>query len=285
MNLSDWKNVALGALACAGGIFTAAAVVECTSCVPTHVRQRYKSDESYAKDNEALALVESSMMKINCTSSGGGGSSASSVVFRTFSNGDTYLLTANHVMGYDRQCFVNVSAQSYPLKMESRYDAADIAIVSTNIPNARVYAVPFLFDVKADLDIVSMGFSGSQMFYSFGHVIEVQHRKKAGALVEIYAIHAYIRPGNSGGPVTDDHGRIIGVNMSWESQYAWIGNVDAAKNLQPQLEMILAAPDRPSFPVLPVVSVPAISDVGSFCTADGGGAPDAGACHPQQLLR
>ncbi|MBI5398170.1 trypsin-like peptidase domain-containing protein [Candidatus Woesearchaeota archaeon] len=269
-NLFDLHDIVLGALAGVGVVFTAAVGVECTSCAPAHVRQKNPSDATAVQDDAALALVESSMMKISCTSASGFWTAGSSVVFRTFSNGDTYLLTANHVIDYDRTCYVTVGGQNHVLKMESRHAAADIAIVSTNIPNVRVYMVPFLFDVKEDLDVVTMGFRSDKTFYSFGHIVEIEHKKNQGTIVENYKIHTYVRPGNSGGPVTDDHGRIIGVNITWDPNYTRIGNATAAKNLKPQLEMILNAPDRPSFPVLPVIPASMMPATGSSCTVDAG---------------
>lgn len=264
MTLFTWRRIALGAVVGTSVAFTALIGLECSSCAPSRSQHRYPSEKRSQGSDEALELVESSMMQIRCNSADGI-TTGTGIVFRTFSNGDAYLLTANHVMGYEKKCSVTVSSRSHTLKMESRYDAADIAIASTNISPVKVYSIPFRFDVREDLDIVSMGFRGNEKYYSFGHVVGIDHPKNNGSLVEMYRIHAYVRPGNSGGPVTDDYGRIIGVNISWEKGYTRIGAASAAKNLQPQLEMILAAPDRPSFPVLPLPAMSVVPDAGLVC--------------------
>jgi S1-C subfamily serine protease len=271
------KGLALGSAL--GGIAVAGVslAINCTSVFGTHNLHKYPSEGLEERYQKALESVEESMVKINCYSTEGN-TSGSGVIFRTFSNGDVYILTANHVIGYGRTCYANWEFQNRPLKMESRYDAADIAVVSGNMPNIKVYSLPFSFDVKEDQDIVSMGFRGDDAYLSFGHVIGIAHDKVQGSDVENYRIHAYIRPGNSGGPVTDDKGNIIGVNVSRDLTYVRVGTASAANNLKPQLEMILNAPDRPSNPVIPVSSVVDITSSMSApadATVPDAGAPDA----------
>jgi S1-C subfamily serine protease len=250
-NMTIMKGLAIGATIGGTAVLGVGLAVNCSSVLGTHDFHKYPSEGLEERYQKALESVEQSMVKINCYSSDGN-TSGSGVIFRTFSNGDSYILTANHVMGYNRNCYVMKDFQNRQLKMESRYDAADIAVVSGNLPNINVYSLPFSFDVKSDQDIVSMGFRDDSVYLSFGHIIGVEKPQIQGSTVEHYRIHAYIRPGNSGGPVTDDKGNIIGVNISRDLTYVRVGTASAANNLRSQLEIILKSPDRPSIPVIPV---------------------------------
>jgi hypothetical protein len=211
---------------------------------------KYPSGYTETKALESLKKVERSTLEIQC-SSAAGLSNGTGFVFRQFSNGDAYILTAAHVLEDKERCEARLIGKGYELHTQHKNGFADIAIAFTNIPDNESGALEFLFEPDEGENIVTMGYRESNMYLSFGNLAKKEETRILGQESEKYKVNAFIRQGNSGGPVTDDLGRIIGVNITRESDYTRVGGVSAAKNLQKEIEKILGQEDRKPSPDKP----------------------------------
>jgi S1-C subfamily serine protease len=131
---------------------------------------------------------------------------------------DGYFLTAAHVVAF-RQCWVAYASAVHPVTyrfVTARLDfsdpAADLALLKVEMPTPHWLEIP---DPPGDATgaVVFSGHPGSQP--AAGEIIAAQLRQFVHAgkpeRYQRLTIQIPIMPGDSGGPVVDQHGRLRGI--------------------------------------------------------------------------
>lgn len=143
-----------------------------------------------------------------------------------------HLLTNFHVVEDAQEISVVVPGgeihRAAVLKMDP---ANDIALIKVNVPTPALKLGP-AHEVRRGDSITALGYplvelQGQEMKATFGRVNAVSG---AAGDVRYFQIDAPIQPGNSGGPVLDEHGRVVGIATATAST---IG-VARAKGYLPQ---------------------------------------------------
>ncbi len=151
------------------------------------------------------ALLASSEVPAQATGTGTG--------FVVHANG--YILTAAHVVADAKQVLVHIGRKSYQaqvIEQSQDYDLALIKIEAKHLPtvkigNANTVArqdVVYVFGFPFAEDI------GTSLSTNAGHVTAIQTKGKK----RVFQIDAAVNPGNSGGPLVNSHGEVIGVIIS-----------------------------------------------------------------------
>jgi S1-C subfamily serine protease len=151
-----------------------------------------------------------------------------------------YVATAYHVVSSGEPILIEqtlggAGGRQYPTAYPDAeivaFDAdADLAIIRLNgVSRDQFPVLPLASEAKADESVLSYGFPGSNLAHKFGMVSKpgkvlslvkfpvVDHR--TGEVVRSDAIAGLlvsvdIEPGFSGGPTCDDHGDVVGVNVT-----------------------------------------------------------------------
>src|SRR5690606_30339580 len=126
---------------------------------------------------------------------------------------DGYVVTNNHVInGADSVHLQNSKGQSFRAKIVFSDPIKDLAILHIDDDNFKTPKnVPYTFKKqKSDLgeDIYTIGFPRDEAVYGQGYLSS--NTGYAGDTIA-YQISIPVNPGNSGGPVLDHHGNVIGI--------------------------------------------------------------------------
>jgi len=134
--------------------------------------------------------------------------------------GNGYIVTNYHVVnGADSVYIENADGESFRTKVvytEPQYDVAILAVNDSTFKN--LGPVPYAFKKsKGDLgeDVYTLGFPGDDI--SFGPGALTSSSGFRGDTTE-YQVSIPVNPGNSGGPLLDEKGNIIGVINGKQTQ-------------------------------------------------------------------
>lgn len=143
-----------------------------------------------------------------------------------------HLLTNFHVVEDAQELsVVTAGGDSYPASVLKMDPANDIALIKVDLPTPALKLGP-VHEIRRGDAITALGYplielQGQEMKATFGRVNAVSG---AAGDVRYFQIDAPIQPGNSGGPVLDEHGRVVGIATATAST---IG-VARAKGYLPQ---------------------------------------------------
>jgi len=154
---------------------------------------------------QASASVASSEIPVQATGTGTG-----FVV-----HADGYILTAAHVVADAKQVLVHIGQKSYPAQVIERTQDHDLALIkieanglsAVKIANANKVArqdVAYVFGFPFAKNI------GTTLSSNVGHITAIQTNDQK----RIFQIDAAVNPGNSGGPLVNSRGEVIGVVVS-----------------------------------------------------------------------
>ncbi len=126
---------------------------------------------------------------------------------------DGYFITSLHVIKDADSVFIqNQNAQTFKAVTVFRNEQSDIAILKVVSPNFEAYkALPYSFTDKSGNigeHVFTLGFPREDMVYGEGALSAASGFE--GDTVS-YQISIPVNPGNSGGPLVDDKGNIIGL--------------------------------------------------------------------------
>jgi len=130
-----------------------------------------------------------------------------------FITADGYLLTAYHAVKEASVLNVWTTGRLIPAQLV-RFDATnDIALLK--LDGLKVVALPIISsrNVRTGLDVFTLGFpniqlQGTEVKYTQGHISSLTG---AGNDPRLFQISVPVQPGNSGSPLLDEQGRVIGV--------------------------------------------------------------------------
>lgn len=126
---------------------------------------------------------------------------------------DGYVVTNYHVVnGADSIHLQNNKGQAFKAQIIHTDKEKDLAILYINDDNFKsLKSVPYTFKkVKSDIgeDVFTLGFPRDEAVYGQGYLSS--NTGYAGDTIA-YQISIPVNPGNSGGPVLDNHGNVIGI--------------------------------------------------------------------------
>jgi uncharacterized protein len=130
-----------------------------------------------------------------------------------FITSDGYLLTAYHVVKGADSVKVWKDGASIPSRI-IRVDAAnDIALLKADVTGVEALSVKSSLDVRSGQEVFTLGFpnvelQGSEAKYTQGHVSSLSG---IGDDPRLFQISAAVQPGNSGGPLLDAEGQVVGL--------------------------------------------------------------------------
>lgn len=123
------------------------------------------------------------------------------------------VVTNRHVVGRPRSVSVNTwDGVSIDAEVDGIATDADLAVLrlvgEPDLPVAELRTTP----VRLGEAIIVVGYpGGGPSTVTTGAVVGVQDVDVLGAVTEVILVDAPIRPGNSGGPLLDADGRVVGV--------------------------------------------------------------------------
>ena len=130
-----------------------------------------------------------------------------------FITADGYLLTAYHVVKEAAALQVWTEGRLIPAQLVRVDVANDIALLK--LDGLTVAALPVISsrDVRTGLDVFTLGFpniqlQGTEVKYTQGNISSLTG---AGDDPRLFQISVPVQPGNSGGPLQDEQGQVIGV--------------------------------------------------------------------------
>ena len=131
-----------------------------------------------------------------------------------FVTADGKTLTNAHVVRGCREVSVIAEGRSHPAKVLARDERNDLALVATDLHPAHV--VNWRLQIRQGEDIVVYGFPLTGALASGGNVTTGNVTALAGLADDsrFLQISAPVQPGNSGGPLLDRNGTVVGIIVS-----------------------------------------------------------------------
>ncbi|VAX38222.1 Outer membrane stress sensor protease DegQ, serine protease [hydrothermal vent metagenome] len=159
-----------------------------------------------------------------------------------------HILTNYHVVENSKNIEVNLfNGKSYPAKIIGAEPASDMAIIKIDAPAEFLYPIQFgdSSSLKVGMRVFAIGnpfglerTMTTGIISSLNRSLQIKNNRSIKSVIQI---DAAVNPGNSGGPLIDSHGRVIGINTAIASkngQSAGIGfaiPINLALRIVPQL--------------------------------------------------
>jgi len=193
---------------------------------------------------------------------------------------DGHLLTCAHVVRNATEIKVTLGGETSPCEVVVRDDARDLAVL--RIDRRNLPALPLADSEKVELaqEVRAIGFPLSDIL---GSSLKVTRGSVAGIAVgrrgKVFQIDAVVNPGNSGGPLVDSSGRVVGVVSAQlvGAKIAQVGfavPINYAKSLLSQRKIGFQAGDggtQLEGPTLVKRVAPAVGLVTMMCRGDESG--------------
>ena len=132
---------------------------------------------------------------------------------------DGYLITNKHVVADAKKLYVVLNGQTYRAKVLESSEKKDLALLkiqSSSNPYLKVrFAPPRKGSAVTAMGYPNIGVMGNELKATFGHINAMSGPKGDPLYMQF---SAEIQPGNSGGPVLDDAGRVVGIVSATLSQ-------------------------------------------------------------------
>jgi serine protease Do len=140
------------------------------------------------------------------------GGSGSGVIVRP----DGVILTNAHVVGMSRTVRVGLAdGRRVDGRVVGRDPSLDVAIVRIDVPNAPVAPIGDSDGLEVGQTAIAIGNPlGLERTVTTGVISAVNRSPRGIALDGLIQTDAAISPGNSGGPLLDSRGRVIGINTA-----------------------------------------------------------------------
>lgn len=149
------------------------------------------------------------------------------------------VMTNAHVVAGAESFTVSVDGHEHDATVVMFDSSEDISIL--NVPSLQAPPLGFAHDIAlTGTDAVVLGYPGGGPFVAYParvrDVIEIKSPDLYRALVvrrEVYSIRGFVRRGDSGGPLIDRDGRVLGMNFAAAAHDPEVGFVLTAKQLYP----------------------------------------------------
>lgn len=169
------------------------------------------------KQNKALGIYNDS----NRTKEGKNNKNVKSTGTAFFISSDGYLVTNNHVIDNASNISVDYKSNTYQAKLIDADKENDIALLKIDIDSAPALNLNTI-SAKKGIDICALGYplinmQGKELKATFGHVNSLSGFKGDPRFMQI---DSPIQPGNSGGPIVDSKGRVVGIVTAKLNQLA-----------------------------------------------------------------
>lgn len=189
-------------LGSASGDAVSAAVAQQAAAVPT---------AGFGEEEENIIRVARQLSPAVVSISRGGGS-GSGVVVRT----DGVVLTNAHVVGNARRVDVRLAdGRQIPGEVLGRDPTIDIAVVRVNARDLPAAPLGDSDELEAGQTAIAIGNPlGLERTVTTGVVSAVNRSPRGFGMDGLIQTDAAISPGNSGGPLLDSRGRLIGINTA-----------------------------------------------------------------------
>lgn len=190
-----------------------------------------------AKQSEALGMPESSN-SLGADKVIPKGKKGSGTGF--FVSNDGYILTNSHVINNAKNITVEYKGNNLDAKLISEDTNNDIALIKIEIANAKPLNIS-ADKVTKGAEVCALGFplinlQGKELKSTFGNVNAVSGIEGD---VRFYQVDTAIQPGNSGGPLINKKGEVVGIISSKLNQFAtlkqantFVQNVNYAIKIQ-----------------------------------------------------
>ncbi len=154
----------------------------------------------------AVSVAQESVVRINVDTCDGSAKGSGFVV------ATGQIITNAHVVeGATSADFDQPEGANDPIQRWFANPTEDLAIVTTSSSTSKPLQLAQADPVPGDAIRVAGYPLGGALTITSGRVIEFVDGERYGQPGRIIRISAAIRPGNSGGPVLDSHGRVLGV--------------------------------------------------------------------------
>ena len=160
-----------------------------------------------------------------------------------------YILTNEHVItGYDNVNVVFSNGANVPAQVRSRDAERDIALLRFNA-SIPTYVFSFAQTVRVGDRVIALGFPradvlGDAMTATEGIVSAIH----TGTAVSYVQTDAALNPGNSGGPLVDRNGRVVGMNVGILPDSEGLNFAIHHDTLSRRLSPMIAEAERPATP-------------------------------------
>lgn len=140
------------------------------------------------------------------------GASGSGVIARR----DGVVLTNAHVVGTARQVFLTFAdGRRLPARVLGRDPTVDVAVVQAAVQNAPAAPIGDSDGLVVGQTAVAIGNPlGFERTVTTGVISALNRALRGSTLDQLIQTDAAISPGNSGGPLLDSQGRVIGINTA-----------------------------------------------------------------------
>lgn len=161
-------------------------------------------------DREMGELVERASKSIVQVRNSQGGAGAGSVW-----HSDGLIITNAHVVHEDSPTVVLNDGREFPARVVARSETHDVAALSIDAQGLEAMPIGNSLDVDAGQWVVAIGHPwGMVNAATAGVLIGLESESRSGGdpSKQWSAVNLPLRPGNSGGPLIDAEGRLIGIN-------------------------------------------------------------------------
>jgi len=155
---------------------------------------------------EVVATVRQSVVAIRSRAGGGSGTAWSQ---------DGLIVTNNHVVPGSRAEVITVDDRAVAAEVVARDRAGDLALLRTSLDQLPTLPVADSALVRVGQLVLAVGNPwGQRGTVTAGIVMSKgsEHPENRMALADVIRADIRLAPGNSGGPLTDAQGRVIGIN-------------------------------------------------------------------------
>ena len=158
-----------------------------------------------------------------------------------FITSDGWLMTNHHVIADTKGLFVVVDGEMIPAGVEAYSINNDLAILSINLASK---PIPFsIVEPKKGSEVAVLGYpnisvQGNELKVTVGHINSLSGLQNDEKMMQF---DAAIQPGNSGGPLITDDGRVVGVATATLKQEAAVATSGAlAQNVNYAVKLKMA---------------------------------------------